>query len=290
MSPITRPALSLVMLWCLLVLSLVGCGDTNNHSSYDPDRGQHPDDWLPARHAVAAFGHLEDCTPCHGTDLAGGISRVACTQCHLGNALDVHPVEWGAHDYAEHGDWIRQALVRSGGFALEDLRIGVLGTTLTGPATQATASCATVYCHGTDYRGVANSGPSCFDDQPGTVGASCHIGNAFSVHPLDWYPPTPSTRVGIVPTILPDHGQYVNTYGSTECSIAVCHDSGTQTGAAPTTIIRVGAGSTRFTGTTPTTPNFGFTGFSGFTSATAGTALGEAVVRNTGRFCSACHV
>ncbi len=289
----TKPVFAIVMLWCLLVLSLAGCGDNNAHSSYDPDRGAHPDDWLPARHAVAALGRLDDCRPCHGTDFSGGISKVACTQCHLGNETDVHPLEWGAHDYAEHGDWIRQALIQTGRFTALDLRPGVLGTTLLGAASEASARCATAECHGADYRGAANSGPSCFDDQPGVTNSSCHIGNAFSVHPLDWFPPSASTRAGIVPTILPAHGSYVNTYGAAECSIPVCHGSGTGT-AGPTTVIRVGIGSTRITGTTPTTPNFaltGFTGFTGFTTATTatGTGPGEAVVRNTGRFCAACH-
>lgn len=289
MPQITRPAQAIVMFWCLLGLSLGGCGDENNRSSYDPHLGAHPEDWLPARHAVAAFADPEDCTPCHGDDFSGGISKVACTQCHLGNAFDVHPVEWGAHDYAQHDDWIRRAVTQAG--ASLDTRIGLLGTTLQPQATQATATCATVYCHGVDYRGVANSGPSCFDDQPGTVGASCHIGTPFSVHPLDWLPPTMSTRAGIVPTVLPAHGPYVNSFGAAECSLPVCHDAGTQTGTGPTVTIRVGAGSTRITGTTPTTPNTGFTGFAGFTTASAEAGgAGEAVVRNTGRFCTACHI
>lgn len=288
MSPLTtKPVPAIALLWCLLVLVAGGCGEGNRHSSYDPDRGAHPDDWLPARHAVAALGNLEDCTPCHGIDFGGGISRVACNDCHMGGATDVHPLEWGAHDYALHDDWVRQTLTQTQGIPPADFRTGVLGTTLASQATQATARCSNAWCHGADYRGVAGSGPSCFDDQPGVVGSSCHIGTPFSVHPLDWFPPRLSTRAGIVPTILPEHGEYVNTYGGAECSIPVCHASGTSTGVVTRTVIRVGIGSTRITGTTPTTPNFGFTGFDGFTSATAGTT--EAEVRNTGRLCTACH-
>lgn len=282
-----KPALALVMLWCLLSLSLAGCGDDNSSSHYEPERGEHPDGWLPAGHAVAAFGHLETCTPCHGTDLndpRGGISKVPCLLCHQGNATDVHPTEWGAHDYARHGEWVRQRVVQSG-IAPSEIGAGALGTTLTGQARAATTGCATVYCHGTDYLGVANSGPSCFDGQQGSVDSSCHMGSPFSAHPLDWFPARFTTRSGIVPTILPAHGPYVITYGAAECSIPICHGSGTAT------VIRVGAGSTRITGTTPTTPNVGFTGFPGFTTATTetGTGPGEALVRNTGRTCAACH-
>lgn len=281
------------MLWCFLVLSLAGCGDNNNHSSYDPELGAHPEDWLPARHAVAAVGNLETCTPCHGADFGGGISKVPCTLCHLGNQTDVHPLEWGAHDYAEHGAWVRRSLFQTGMFSSADFTVGTLGTTLQSQTAAATATCATTYCHGSDYRGVANSGPSCFDDQPGSVGASCHMGSPFSAHPLDWFPARFTTRAGIVPTILPEHGDYVITYGAAECSIPACHGS-----IGATTVIKVGTGSTRITGTSPTTPNFALTGFTGFTAFTAartstGTAAaagpGEAVVRNTGRLCAACH-
>lgn len=276
MPQITTKALSFAVLG-VLALALSGCGDENSHSSFDPDKGAHPDDWLPARHAAAAIGNLEDCTPCHGADFNGGISKVACTSCHLGNQTDVHPVEWGAHDYARHGDWIRQRVIASG-VASSDIDPGALARIFPAQTAAAAASCANVYCHGADYRGVADSGPSCFDDQPGAVDSSCHAGNQFSYHPLDWFPARFTTRAGIVPTILPAHGPYVITYGSAECSIPVCHGSGT-----PATI-KVGVGSTRITGTTPTTPNWGFTGFTGYT-----TGATEATVSNTGRLCAACH-
>ncbi|WP_224983367.1 cytochrome C [Geomonas agri] len=282
MSQVTRPTQALAMLWCLLVLSLVGCGDNNNHANFDPDKGAHPSDWLPARHAVAAIGHLEDCAPCHGTDFSGGISKVACTQCHLGNQVDVHPLAWDGRDYALHGQWIRQRVAATG-IDPGVLITGALATTFPDQARAATQSCATSVCHGTDYRGVPSSGPSCFDDQPGGVDSSCHAGNAFSVHPLSWFPARFTVQAGIaMPTILPAHAPYVQTYGAAECIIPVCHGNG----SPPT--INVGVGSTRITGTTPTTPNyqnFGYPGFVGFTSGRT-----QVTVTNTGRLCAACHI
>lgn len=241
------------MLWCLLVLPLAGCGDNNSNSHYEPDRGEHPAGWLPRDHAFAAIERLDSCRPCHGTnlsDLGGGISKVSCMACHLGNETDVHPLEWGAHDYARHDEWVRQ---------------------------NGDGSCAIALCHGAQYQGVPNSGPSCskFEAADGAQ-PGCHLGDRTSVHPLDWFPPIFTTREGIVPTILPEHADYVIANGAADCSLAVCHGSGTET------VIQVGIGSTRITGTTPTT---GLTGATGLT----GTGTGEVVVRQAGRSCSACH-
>lgn len=230
------------MLWCLLVLSLAGCGDTNQHASYDPDRGEHPDGWVPAGHAAAAWGHLDTCTPCHGEDFGGGISKVACTQCHLGNEVDVHPLAWGHEDYSEHADYVR----------------------LNG-----TQSCANVYCHGAQLEGVAGSGPSC---------SVCHIGGPVSVHPTNWRRFF-TTAPGIAPTILPDHGDYVNANGASSCVIPVCHGSGV-TATVPT-----GVGSTGFTGTVGTISLIGVAGAG--TGTAQNTGLHE--VRPTARACAACH-
>jgi len=96
--------------------------------------------------------HLDTCTPCHGQDFTGGISKVSCTLCHLGGAFSVHPLEWEAHGhftYALHGGFVR-----------------LHGAT----------GCANQFCHGTDLNG-GSSGPSC---------SSCHLGGPFQVHPADW--------------------------------------------------------------------------------------------------------
>jgi hypothetical protein len=155
MSQITKTslALALAMLVFLGVLSIAGCGDKNDQSHFDPDSGNHPADWLPAAHMAAAQAHLDTCTPCHGTDFNGGISKVACTQCHLGDQTHVHPLDWDLHGdlaYALHGPYV-------------DLH--------------GAAACSNAFCHGTNLQGVAGSGPSC---------SSCHLGGPLSPHPLEW--------------------------------------------------------------------------------------------------------
>lgn len=154
MPQIIKIALALA---CLVVLGgLGGCGDENSRSTYDPEQGNHPSGWLPSGHAGPARAHLDSCRDCHGQDFSGGIAKVACTQCHLGGPLDIHPVAWstpGPHGplgYALHASFVQQ---------------------------NGAASCANAFCHGTDLAGVPGSGPSC---------SSCHMGGPFSVHPPEW--------------------------------------------------------------------------------------------------------
>jgi len=149
----TSLVLALALLTFLGVLALSGCGDKNSDSDFSPDSGQHPAGWLPGGHAAAAQAHSSTCLPCHGTDLAGGISNVSCTTCHLGGPFNVHPLAWtqqGDFVYALHGGYVDQ---------------------------NGSAACANQFCHGTDLSGVAGSGPSC---------SSCHLGGPFSPHPLAW--------------------------------------------------------------------------------------------------------
>lgn len=149
MSPLRKILLAAVLL-VLAALPLAGCGDTNSQSNFDANSGTHPADWLPLGHTVAADEHLETCTECHGSDLAGGISKVPCTQCHLGTNEATHPLQWGAYAYALHATFVK----------------------LNG-----TASCAEAACHGTTLEGVAGSGPAC---------TSCHLGGPTSKHPQLW--------------------------------------------------------------------------------------------------------
>jgi hypothetical protein len=192
--------LALAMLSFLGFLSLAGCGDTNSKSNYDPDLGKHPAGWLPAGHAAAARADIDSCRACHGQDFTGGISKVACTLCHLGqfftgaigtgpepglivSHFGVHPPEWTIHGdltYALHGPYVQQ---------------------------HGAAACANAFCHGTDLQGVPLSGPSC---------SSCHMGGPFSMHPIEW-----ANQINL-------HGGYVLQHGTfgppnQGCRNVTCH-------------------------------------------------------------------
>jgi len=137
MSQIRATSLAIATGLTLLVIALSGCGNTNSQADLNPTTGKHPAGWLPTGHKAAANEHLLGCTDCHGNDFLGGISKVACTQCHTianGTTFAVHPVQWGNFAYALHAEYV-----------------GINGTT----------TCAVAACHGTDLLGVANSGPSC---------------------------------------------------------------------------------------------------------------------------------
>ena len=150
MSQIRTTSLALGLLLSMFMFSLSGCGDTNSQVTFGSDSGKHPASWLPSGHTTAAKANFESCTECHGSDFSGGISQVACTQCHLGNEEAVHPLGWGQFAYALHKPYVQQ---------------------------NGTTRCSTVDCHGVNLEGVAGSGPSC---------TSCHMGGAGSVHPLSW--------------------------------------------------------------------------------------------------------
>ena len=152
MSQITKTslALALALLAFLGVLALAGCGDKNSQSNFDPDSGTHPAGWLPSDHMTAALSHLDTCAPCHGADFAGGIAKVACTQCHLGDQTHIHPLAWDNLVYALHGNFVDQ---------------------------NGTTACANTFCHGTSLDGVGGTGPSC---------TSCHLGGPLSPHPAGW--------------------------------------------------------------------------------------------------------
>ncbi len=118
-------------------LLLAGCGDPNAQSStINPDKGTHVEGWLPAGHAAKANANSADCAECHGADFSGGMAKVACTNCHLGNEAKIHPLDWVdiPTTQAKH----RQYVITNGD-----------------------ASCRNQWCHGAGLRGVANSGPSC---------------------------------------------------------------------------------------------------------------------------------
>ena len=164
MSQIRTTSLALVLL-SLFVLPLSGCGDRNSQADLNPITGKHSDPaWLPTGHTIAEQDHGYTCTECHGEDLSGGISQVACTKCHLGNQFVVHPLRWGQYAYALHSQFVNQ---------------------------NGSASCAVAACHGTDLKGVAGSGPSC---------SSCHLGGPTSAHPIGWSKDMVSLHPGYIGT------------------------------------------------------------------------------------------
>lgn len=187
MSQINRTFPASVILAIVLLLSLfllAGCGDKNTQSDLDPISGQHPAGWLPSGHRVEAKVHMETCAPCHGADFGGGISKVACTQCHLGNQLSAHPNQWGTFAYALHGDFVR----------------------INDPLA---VTCANANCHGTNLDGSGAAGPSC---------TLCHLhGNKFSAHPPDW-----NTIIDFSSPV-PKHEAYVRSTGPAECGNIACH-------------------------------------------------------------------
>ncbi len=73
-------------------------------------------------------------------------------------------------------------------------------------AAQANESACT-QCHGSDYSGGI-SGVSC---------TLCHLGGVNSVHPVSW---------GTGSQVVPNHGAYVVSNGTTSCSNVWCHGSG----------------------------------------------------------------
>ena len=136
MSQIRTSTLAFAALLSLIVMALSGCGDENSQASLEPISGKHLANWLPSGHKATARANIATCADCHGQDLNGGISKVSCTLCHLGNAFSVHPVLWDNFAYAFHAGYVE--------------------TNATG-----NTSCAVAVCHGTDLLGVAGSGPSC---------------------------------------------------------------------------------------------------------------------------------
>jgi predicted CxxxxCH...CXXCH cytochrome family protein len=72
----------------VLLLGLVifgGCGTAtpNDKANFDPDTGGHASDWMVAQHVSASNEDSNSCKECHGSDFSGGLSSVACAECHL---------------------------------------------------------------------------------------------------------------------------------------------------------------------------------------------------------------
>ena len=190
MSQIRLSSLAIGLLLSLSVFSLSGCGDRNSQSDLNSATGKHPSTWLPVEHIAAAKDHPDSCTDCHGSDFTGGISKVACTQCHLGNQDSKHPLLWGNFAYALHGSFVRK-----NGFN------GFPGY----------PGCDNVNCHAADLTGVGGTGPSC---------TKCHMGGVGSIHPnLDSSNPNGWMDVNSQGF----HGRFVGQNGTSGCRTTVCH-------------------------------------------------------------------
>ncbi|HJV67231.1 MAG TPA: hypothetical protein VJ550_15970 [Geomonas sp.] len=186
----TKPslALALALAGFFGVLSVAGCGDNAKLANYEAGTGEHPANWAAVEHPQVALAHLENCTQCHGQDLAGGISKFACSGCHTvqyvtpGNpaqGIAIHPFDWDDLVYARHAAYVQQ---------------------------HSTLNCSSASCHGVTLTG--GLGPSC---------TSCHIGDALHVHPADWNTTADLTSGS------PLHSQYVLANGTATCRNAVCH-------------------------------------------------------------------
>jgi hypothetical protein len=137
-----------ILLPVLVMACLGGCGERNSRNVFSSDSGgTHLAGWLPGGHTAAARSDIDSCCECHGTDFTGGISKTACTRCHLGDQSHVHPLAWGDLAFVRHSGYV-----------------GLNGI----------STCANTYCHGINLTGTGNSGPSC---------TSCHIGGPLAVHP-----------------------------------------------------------------------------------------------------------
>ncbi|GAB4373080.1 MAG: hypothetical protein Kow00128_22370 [Deltaproteobacteria bacterium] len=112
-------------------------------------QGNHPAAF-PATHPGFAVANVEQCRPCHGSDLTGGIANTSCftAACHH----DPVPT-WASA--ASHGAAAKRAPGNSG---FQSCRI----------------------CHGTDFSG--GGAPSCLNN------AACHGAGVLSPHPANWRP------------------------------------------------------------------------------------------------------
>ena len=137
---------TLLTIIVLSTLAVCGCSESERPSVENFD---HPAGWVVSGHVSEAQADLSSCLTCHGEYFKGGIAGVRCTECHMGNATTIHPLDWGTNVGVHHGP-----------YTLE----------------KGHDACSTQYCHGMDGQGVPGSGPSC---------SSCHdwpLGHSTDMH------------------------------------------------------------------------------------------------------------
>jgi predicted CxxxxCH...CXXCH cytochrome family protein len=159
----------------LALAALAACSGSNPSASPVVDgSGKHPANWVQ-QHWVAyrqanggskAVSSGTACSECHGTDLAGGISKVSCFSASF-NGMSCHAN--ADHTLGHPSFW---ADPTSNGFH------GAAGVTFNGVAVQGSgvlasdASCG--LCHATDSNVFkVGSSPSCLSTDP-KWGISCH--------------------------------------------------------------------------------------------------------------------
>lgn len=151
----------------LCIVALAGCGKGNSSApvTIDPSTQKHPAGMAVAStggaHVDAYFANSASCEECHGkpSELSGGIAKVSCSSnnrsgmtCHAGK----FPHGNGFGNPLVHGEKVRNAAIGTNGLAF----------------------CKK--CHGSDYKGMADSGVSCI---------ACHkLSNPASnaPHAADW--------------------------------------------------------------------------------------------------------
>lgn len=197
---IIKRSLMLIVL-CLSVTVIVGCGSPNSNSLVNPETGQHSVSWMtgsPIVHgataenglAAAGFGFAA-CQGCHGNDFMGGIAKVSCytgtaNGCHNGPGQN-HPAP----------GWVVPLSAAS---------------TLPFHKTEAAANVAfCAKCHGADYLGGA-SGIAC---------NSCHLDGPTSIHGM-------GDSAGNTGNIITDHPLYIEAHGgvgqgTAKCANGDCH-------------------------------------------------------------------
>ena len=183
-----RPA-SVAILLCFLALFVSGCstgvGDQNAGLSLVDAQGNHPAAFA-STHPAFAVSNIEQCKPCHGSDLRGGIANTSCftAACHHGTIPS-----WASP--GSHGAEAKKAPGNSGFASCQICH----GSDFSGGG----AGIACADCHGvaaphpsSPWR--ASSGPTHTDTDPANapVCAACHFpGSANNPpnHPASPAPP-----------------------------------------------------------------------------------------------------
>ncbi len=144
-----------VLLSILLALLVSGCSDSNENSglSLVDEQGNHPSNFI-STHPGFAVAEINQCTPCHGDDLTGGISKQSCflSACHHGT--EVGWVVFPSGPPQGHGNSAKAAPSIGEGY----------------PACQ--------ICHAVDFSGGGA--------QVTCLSAGCHGGSGQSPHPASW--------------------------------------------------------------------------------------------------------